>query len=161
MKIILFRTDDAGCGVDGTQRATCSLPSAYIQSYLYPIPFVEGGTHFWKIRGIYGQFIYFKIIDFEIKETGSYWYYPDDMDYFYTWNRYNSFLDVFDLTLGNTRTSMGRFTGIDAPRRPLNSSWHMMDIELRSGSSLTGRGFVAWYMLIDRTAQTDLNSSGY
>jgi hypothetical protein len=73
---------------------------------------------------------------------------------------YNSFLDVFDLTLGNNRTSMGRFTGIDAPHRPLSSSWHMMDIELRSGTSLSGRGFVAWYMLVDTTVQTNLNSSG-
>jgi len=127
---------------------------------LYPTPFIEGGTHFWKIRGIYGQFIYLKIIDFEIKESENNWGYVNDMDYFYTWSRYNSFLDVFDLTLGNKRTSVGRFTGIDAPRRSLNSSWHMMDIELRSGTSLSGRGLLAWYMLVDTTAQTNLNSSG-
>ena len=127
---------------------------------MYPTPFIEGGTHFWKIRGIYGQFICLKFIDFEIKESENNWGYVNDMEYFYTWSRYNSFLDVFDLTLGNNRTSLGRFTGIDAPHRPLNSSWHMMDIELRSGSSLSGRGFVAWYMLVDTTAQTNLNSSG-
>ena len=127
---------------------------------MYPTPFIEGGTHFWKIRGIYGQFIYLKIIDFEIKESENNWGYVNDMNYFYTWSRYNSFLDVFDLTLGNNRTSMGRFTGIDAPHRPLSSSWHMMDIELRSGTSLSGRGFVAWYMLVETTVQTNLNSSG-
>jgi hypothetical protein len=48
-----------------------------------------------------GQFIYLKIIDFEIKESENNWGYVNDMNYFYTWSRYNSFLDVFDLTLGN------------------------------------------------------------
>lgn len=127
---------------------------------MYPTPFIEGGTHFWKIRGIYGQYIEFVFIDFEIKERELYLDY-DNMEYFYTWSRYNSYVEVFDLTLTKNRTSVGRFTGIDVPHVSLKSSWHMMDIELRAGKSLLGRGFSGWYRIVDTSVKTDvLNITG-
>jgi len=83
------------------------------------------------------------------------------MEYFYTWSRYDSHVEVFDLTLTKNRISVGRYTGIDVPHVPLKSSWHMMDIELRACKSLLGRGFSGWYRLVDTSVKTDgLNVTG-
>jgi hypothetical protein len=44
---------------------------------------------------------------------------------------------------------MGRFAKATKPHVDLLSSWHMMDVEFRVGSDLTGRGFLGLYTIVD------------
>jgi hypothetical protein len=62
----------------------------------------------------------------------------------------DSFVEVFDIGLNKERSSsMGRFTKVTKPHVDLLSSWHMMDVEFRVGSDLTGRGFFGLYTIVD------------
>ena len=67
---------------------------------------------------------------------------------------------MFDIGLNEERSSsMGRFTKATKPHVDLLSSWHMMDVEFRVGSDLTGRGFLGLYTIVDMVSDNILNTS--
>jgi hypothetical protein len=139
-------SEHLGCGVDGTMYARCTARIAYLASFLYPALYTMSETNLWEIRGKYGQFIKLKFIELDVNNQ--------------IFSIVDSFVEVFDIGLNKERSSsMGRFAKATKPHVDLLSSWHMMDVEFRVGSDLTGRGFFGLYTIVDMISDNILNTS--
>jgi hypothetical protein len=104
-----------------------------IASYLYPSFYTRSDTNTWKLEGTIGQYIELAVIDLDIEIE-------DNID---------SFIEIFDISLEGAKSSLGRLYRKGIGSIHYKSSWHMMDIELRVGINLSGRGFFGRYKIID------------
>ncbi|KAL5014485.1 hypothetical protein ScPMuIL_008755, partial [Solemya velum] len=126
-------SDHPGCGIEDFQcHTTCEAQSAYIATVGFPVR-TNVDSCYWHIQGIYTQYVELIILHLDVPNVGE--------------ACTISHVSVYDIASNGERHLLDRFCNTKRPYGKIESSWHELDVEFQSGSSLVGTGFMAVYSL--------------
>lgn len=129
-----------GCGTLDSCFQTCTEQSAYIITPGFPVSYKAGETCFWRIEGVYGQFVTLNIINIDI----------DGGD-----TCGQSFLAVYNIDRNDRSISLGKFCREKRTYQTIVSSWHKLHIEFRSSTEMpTAGGFYGKYNITSYIQET-------